>query len=105
MQGFSSRINVRKKDEKTTTISDQDMERVATAFERMIRNHTLEDKLSLLPPGAERDAYMRITFCSHNESFYSNVYVEENGIKVIREPVAEEFTQIVNVLKQRCALL
>lgn len=77
------------------------MSQISTAFERLFTMQTPEDHLDYLPPGAVRDAYMRITLLG-KEVYYTNTHVIKDGFKVKTDPVAEEFIQIIQLLEPLC---
>lgn len=45
-------------------------------------------------PGATRDAYMRFSFLG-NMVYYTNTHAIEDEFRVKKDPIAEEFIQIV----------
>lgn len=91
-------------DEKTITISDNSIQLISTVFNRMFQKRAPEYELSDLPPGATRDAYMRIILKENKTAYYSNTHPIENGFRVEHEVIASEFTQIVQILEQNCAV-
>ncbi|MBR5088952.1 MAG: hypothetical protein IK093_05950 [Ruminiclostridium sp.] len=89
-------------EEKTAKVSENEIEKIATAFEQMFQNRSPENKLSHLLPGDTYDAYMRITLKGNKVVYYSNTHYIENSSIIEQEKIAPEFTQIVQVLDKHC---
>ena len=89
-------------DEYKSLIPENTMSLISTTFERLVNNQTLEDNMDYLPPGATRDAYMRISSLG-NIVYYTNTHAIKDGFQVKTGPVAEEFTLIVDLLEQFCS--
>ena len=90
-------------DEKKVTISQDDMKLISATFDRMFQNRTPENDLLPLPIGAKYDAYMRISLRENMVVYYTNTHTIEGGFRVEIEPVAAEFTQLMQLLKKHCS--
>ena len=88
-------------DEQKAFLPQDTMDMISAAFDRLVSDRTPEVKSEPLPPGAVHDAYMRISF-SGNSAYYTNTHITKRGF-VETVPAAEDFMQIVQLLKQHCS--
>ncbi len=88
-------------DEGISTIAPNGMNQIACIFDRLFQRRYPESNLDELPPGATRDAYMRIQ-SKGSILYYTNTHVSESDFQVESEPVAEEYVILVQLLKQYC---
>lgn len=90
-------------DEKKAMIPQDDMKLISATFDRMFQRRTPEKDLLPLPIGAIYDAYMRISLRENMVAYYTNTHTIEAGFRVKIEPVAAEFIQLIQLLKQHCS--
>lgn len=90
-------------DEKKATIPQDDINLISAVFDRMFQSRIPENDLSPLPPGATRDAYMSISLKGNTVAYYTNSHTTGGGFQVETEPVAVEFMQLIQLLKQHCS--
>ena len=90
-------------DEKKAMIPQDDMKLISATFDRMFQRRTLEKDLLPLPFGVIYDAYMRISLRENMVAYYTNTHTIEGGFRGEIEPVAAEFTQLMQLLKKHCS--
>ncbi|MEE3428440.1 MAG: hypothetical protein VZQ55_05685 [Ruminococcus sp.] len=87
--------------EKEVSIPQETTNLISTVFDQMFSSRIPENQLLPLPPGAICDASMRISFLG-NTVYYTNTHTTNDGF-VKKEPVAEEFKEIIKLLNQYCS--
>ena len=89
--------------ERESRIPNNTMNLISASFDQLFTRTAPEDHLDILPPGAARDAYMGITLARNTVYYYTNTHTTTDGFQVKTDPIADEFIQIVQLLKPICS--
>ena len=88
-------------DEKVATVPNASKEMISASFDQLFLNQEPEQSLDPLPPGAGRDAYMRVSL-SDRTVYYTNTHLASGGFCVEKEPTAVEYIQLIKLLSEFC---
>lgn len=91
-------------DERETRMNDELQAEISFQIEKLLLNRNLQSELAPLPPGATRNAYMKLqTGTTSKTVFYTDTVTDKRGFQVMSINTAPEFLALLQIFMQCCS--